>query len=80
MYVAQYGLIHELPSLYTFAVWLKGCFAETFGEVVHIHQFSGVMFYLEIESCPTELMDADYFTKGLSKETFESNRKRLQGW
>jgi hypothetical protein len=28
----------------------------------------------------TKLQDADYMTKGLPRETFESNRRRVQGW
>ena len=28
----------------------------------------------------TTLMDADYFTKGMPREGFEKNRKRVQGW
>ena len=36
--------------------------------------------YLVIVKCPTELMNADYLTKGLGRQLFESNRKRLQGW
>ena len=36
--------------------------------------------YLVIVKCPTELMNANYLTKGLGRQLFESNRKRLQGW
>ena len=36
--------------------------------------------YLVIVKCPTELMNADYLTKGLGRQLFESNQKRLQGW
>ncbi|HEY9815754.1 MAG TPA: hypothetical protein V6D20_08140, partial [Candidatus Obscuribacterales bacterium] len=28
----------------------------------------------------TQLQDADYLTKALSRETFEANRLRVQGW
>ena len=28
----------------------------------------------------TSLMDADYMTKGMPREGFEANRKRVQGW
>ena len=36
--------------------------------------------YLVIIKCPTEKMNADYLTKGLGRQLFKSNRKRLQGW
>jgi hypothetical protein len=32
------------------------------------------------EKIETTLMDADYFTKGMPREGFENNRKRVQGW
>ena len=33
-----------------------------------------------IVKCPTESMKADYFTKALTKATFENNRQAVQGW
>ena len=36
--------------------------------------------WMVIFKCPTELMNADYLTKGLVRQLFEENRKRLQGW
>ena len=36
--------------------------------------------WLVIVKCPTELMDADYTTKGLVRQLFEANRLRIQGW
>ena len=36
--------------------------------------------WMVIFKCPTELMNANYFTKGLVRQLFEENRKRLQGW
>lgn len=33
-----------------------------------------------ILECDTSLQDADYFTKALSREPFEANRFRVQGW
>ncbi len=34
----------------------------------------------KVSKVPTELQDADYFTKGLPRESFERNRRRVQGW
>jgi hypothetical protein len=34
----------------------------------------------DIVKCPTDKQKADYFTKALSKELFESNRIAVQGW
>jgi len=36
--------------------------------------------WLVIVKCPTELMNADYLTKGLTKVLFQANRLRVQGW
>ena len=36
--------------------------------------------YLVIVKCPTELMNANYLTKGLGRQLFKANQKRLQGW
>lgn len=36
--------------------------------------------WLVIVKCPTELMNADYLTKGLVRQIFEANRLRIQGW
>ena len=36
--------------------------------------------WLVIVKCPTELMNADYLTKGLVRMILEANRLRLQGW
>ena len=36
--------------------------------------------WLHIEKCDTELMNADYLTKGLVRPKFEANRFRTQGW
>ena len=36
--------------------------------------------WLHIEKCDTELMNADYLTKGLVRVKFEENRFRTQGW
>lgn len=36
--------------------------------------------WLVIVKCPTELMNADYMTKGLVRQIFEANRLRIQGW
>ena len=36
--------------------------------------------WLVITKCPTDLMNADYLTKGLVREVFEANRIRAQGW
>jgi hypothetical protein len=33
-----------------------------------------------IVKCPTDLMLADYFTKSLSRDSFERNRMGVQGW
>ena len=33
-----------------------------------------------IVKCPTDKQRADYLTKSLSKQLFESNRKGVQGW
>ena len=32
------------------------------------------------EACPTLLMDADFLTKPMPRESFEENRKRVLGW
>ena len=55
---------------------------------VKYHHFWGLVYheernpqgYLHVEKCESELMDADYFTKGLTRFLFEANRKRVQGW
>ena len=36
--------------------------------------------WIVIYKCPTNLMNADYLTKGLVRTIFEPNRKRVQGW
>ena len=36
--------------------------------------------YLIIVKCPTTLMNADYLTKGLVRQLYDSNCQRLQGW
>ena len=36
--------------------------------------------FVNIEECSTDLMNADYLTKGLQQTKFEANRKRIQGW
>ena len=36
--------------------------------------------WLHIDKCTTELMNADYLTKGLGRQKFEANRQRAQGW
>ena len=36
--------------------------------------------WLIIEKCDTKLMNADYLTKGLTRELLEANRKRVQRW
>ena len=36
--------------------------------------------WLVIIKCPTDLMNADYLTKGLVRTVFEANRIRAQGW
>ena len=36
--------------------------------------------FVNIEECSTDLMNADYLTKGLQRVKFEANRKRIQGW
>ena len=36
--------------------------------------------WIRIIKCPTDQMNADYLTKGLSRVIFEANRKRVQGW
>lgn len=36
--------------------------------------------WITIHKCPTDLMNADYLTKGLVRTVFESNRLRVQGW
>ena len=36
--------------------------------------------WLKIEKCSTDLMDADYLTKGLVKVKHDANRFRVQGW
>ena len=33
-----------------------------------------------IEKCPTDMQSADYLTKMLPKDSFRSNRERVQGW
>ena len=33
-----------------------------------------------IVKCPSELQNADFLTKSLSKSLFESNRERVLGW
>jgi hypothetical protein len=34
----------------------------------------------KVSKIDTKLQDADYLTKGLPREPFESNRRRVQGW
>ena len=34
----------------------------------------------QLLKCPTDQMSADYLTKPLTKELFERNRERVQGW
>ena len=36
--------------------------------------------WLVIFKCPTDLMNADYLTKGLPPDVHEANRLRVQGW
>ena len=36
--------------------------------------------WVVVEKCPTNMMNADYLTKGLVCEKFEKNRLRLQGF
>ena len=36
--------------------------------------------WLVVIKCPTDLMNADYLTKGLVRGIFEPNRLRVQGW
>ena len=36
--------------------------------------------WLNVEKCSTDLMNADYLTKGLGRIKFEANRFRIQGW
>ena len=36
--------------------------------------------WLIIKKCDTKLMNADYLTKGLTRELLEANCKRVQGW
>ena len=36
--------------------------------------------WIVINKCSTELMNADYLTKGLPRPVFEKNRLRIQGW
>ena len=36
--------------------------------------------WLDVSECDTELMNADFLTKGLGRQIFERNRKRVQGW
>ena len=36
--------------------------------------------WITIVKCPTDLMNADYLTKGLGRNLYEANRKRVQGW
>ena len=33
-----------------------------------------------IVKCPTDKMKADYLTKGMPRDGFESNRLAVQGW
>ena len=35
---------------------------------------------ITLEACESALMDADYFTKPMPREGFETNRLRVQGW
>ena len=48
MYAAQYGSIHELPSLYSFAVRFEVVLVETLGEVIRIHQIRRTWCDLEV--------------------------------
>ena len=36
--------------------------------------------WLMVQKCATDLMNADYLTKGLVRVKLEANRKRVQGW
>lgn len=36
--------------------------------------------WLHIKECSTDLMNADYLTKGLGRIKYEANRERTQGW
>ena len=36
--------------------------------------------WLTIEKCATDVMNADYLTKGLVKVKHDANRFRVQGW
>ena len=36
--------------------------------------------WVKVVKCPTNLMDADYLTKGLPRPVFDANRLRVQGW
>ena len=36
--------------------------------------------WLQIEKCATDVMNADYLTKGLVKVKHDANRFRVQGW
>lgn len=36
--------------------------------------------WIVVVKCPTDLMNADYLTKGLTYVIFQSNRLRVQGW
>jgi hypothetical protein len=36
--------------------------------------------WLHLDKCSTDLMNADYLTKGLGRQKFEENRRRTQGW
>ena len=36
--------------------------------------------WLKIKKCSTDLMDADYLTKGLAKVKHDANQFRVQGW
>jgi len=55
---------------------------------VKYHFFWSYIFHAEknpdgwatVVKCPTELMNADFLTKGLVRLVFEENRKRVQGW
>jgi len=50
-----------------------------FWQFVH-HEEKNPDGWLEIEKCATELMNADYLTKGLVRVKYEGNRERTQGW
>ena len=44
------------------------------------HEEKNPSGWLKVHKCATDLMNADYLTKGLVRVKFESNRKRVQGW